>query len=767
MQNKIISMVRNCTETAAKDVEISALLDAIRNGKWRKQIENIRRVYASTEGDSDAKRKAIDQFKKNLPAVTFSGRFSNRSSHALVQHSGLICADLDSLGANLLDVSLALCRSDHVFALFRSTSGDGLKAVVKVPADASRHADSFRAIAAHVETLTGKKIDESGKDVCRLCFVSDDPEIYVNDGATEIAPLPLEQKRSAQTNVADLLLRQRIATELLGSIDWQSETSGFVVCTGKHTHTTGDGKRDCQINLDGAPTVYCFHNSCRGILDGINHELRSRIGKAENAANTSAATPRDEDDETIARLAALPPLEYERIRKDEAKKLGCRETILDSLVHAKRLLMRPPSESDNVQGTAVKLADVEPWPEAVDGAHVLDAIAETFSRYVVMPDSAADASTLWCAHTHVSKAFQCSPRLNYCSPEKQCGKTTARDVVALYVPRPILTENLTTAVLFRLVDAQKPVVLADEADAWITDNEELRGLLNAGHRKGAMVYRCEGDTNEVRGFAAYAPAVLCGIGALPATLHDRSIVIRLERAKRGELQARFDSRHVEREQELCRKLARWCADNRERIEACEPKLPDSAYNRIADNWRPLFAIAEVAGGDWPQRCADAFVKLTRADADADGLRVMLLADIKQVFTGERMFSKDLIDALTALSERPWSEICRGRPISERWLARNLAAFGIHSKSMRIDEGNAKGYERTDFDDVFSRYLPETGTLSVTPSRTEVKTPNSIRHKDELVADTKNGSLLGKKGICDAVTDKKRFRGTQPLNVPQL
>src|SRR5207247_4658957 len=126
------------------------------------------------------------------------------------------------------------------------------------------------------------------------------------------------------------------------------------------------------------------------------------------------------------------------------------------------------------------------------------------------------------------------------SEHKGCGKTTCRDVVGLFVPRPLLTENLSVAVLFRLVEAHAPTILADECDAWLRDNEELRGLLNAGHRRGAVAYRCEGDSNEVRGFSVFSPAVLSGIGALPGTLHDRSIVVHLERAKLGEARERFD-----------------------------------------------------------------------------------------------------------------------------------------------------------------------------------------------------------------------------------
>jgi len=103
-------MVRNCTQAATRNVEVSSLLDAIKRGKYRKPIENIRRVYGSTKGDADAKRRAIDPLKKKLPAVTFSGQFKRRAGDALTEHSGLLCVDLDSLGEKLREVRIALCE---------------------------------------------------------------------------------------------------------------------------------------------------------------------------------------------------------------------------------------------------------------------------------------------------------------------------------------------------------------------------------------------------------------------------------------------------------------------------------------------------------------------------------------------------------------------------------------------------------------------------------------------------------------------------------
>jgi len=115
--------------------------------------------------------------------VTWSGRFSQRTSEKLIEHSGYLCADLDSLGKRLPEIHEKLRNSLHVLAVFLSPSGDGLKAVFRVPADATKHQGSFRAIEKHIKELTGVQIDKSGKDVSRLCFVSSAPDLYVNENA--------------------------------------------------------------------------------------------------------------------------------------------------------------------------------------------------------------------------------------------------------------------------------------------------------------------------------------------------------------------------------------------------------------------------------------------------------------------------------------------------------------------------------------------------------------------------------------------------------
>jgi DNA repair photolyase/predicted DNA-binding protein (UPF0251 family) len=420
--------------------------------------------------------------------------------------------------------------------------------------------------------------------------------------------------------------------------------------------------------------------------------------------------PSEDDDEsletTIARLAALSPIDYDRSREAEAKRLKIRVATLDTQVE----LQRPRVADAPLQGQEVVFPQVEPWPEPVDGADVLNKVSETFSKYIVLPPGGADALALWCAHAHAFEAFECTPRLNIRSPEKGCGKTLTLEVTQLFVPRPLRMENCTVAVLFRLVDKFHPVLLADECDTWMKDKNELLGLFNAGHRRGGKVMRCEGDGNDVRAFKVYAPTALGGIGALPGTLHDRSVVIMLHRAKPGEVRARFDSRHVESEQELCRKLARFAADNLERLKNADPALPDGVYNRLADNWRPLFAIAEAAGGDWPKRAADALASLTAKDgAEGQSDGVQLLDDIREIFeekiVKDKIPGKDLAEALAGMPGRPWAEFGRTeKPITPTKLARMLGHFEIKSGTQRDGNVTFKGYCRTDFNDAFGRYL---------------------------------------------------------------
>jgi P4 family phage/plasmid primase-like protien len=283
-----ISVVKRASATVTQDASAEAVINEIRNGKWRAPIERIRRKFLDAlakSGDKKAAKQAIDTDKKKLRGVLWSGRFSRRANDALIKHSGLLCADLDGLSDQLDRVWAKLTTSPHLLAMFRSPTGDGIKAVFRVAASAKKHRLSFLAVRAHVLRLTGVHIDQSCKDVARLCFVSFDPAAYINVDAVELTLLAAESEKprpAVAHNVMEIEARRRIAVELVGQIEWTSDTRGYCTCPGQHLHTTSDGARDCEIHLDGVPTIHCFHNSCAETWDDLNHKLRSRIGKAES-----------------------------------------------------------------------------------------------------------------------------------------------------------------------------------------------------------------------------------------------------------------------------------------------------------------------------------------------------------------------------------------------------------------------------------------------------------------------------------------------------
>lgn len=369
-------------------------------------------------------------------------------------------------------------------------------------------------------------------------------------------------------------------------------------------------------------------------------------------------------------------------------------------------LTRPPTPSKIKQESTELFPAMEPWPESVSGQTVLEEAAAFFRHYLVLPPHADTVLALWCLHAHSFECFEHSPRLNVTSPEKRSGKTLVIDLLQCLTPKALRTENLSTAVLFRLIDRHHPTLLVDECDTFLANNEELRGCLNAGHKRGGQFLRCVGDQHEAKVFKVFGPVVLAGIRALPGTLHDRSIVVALKRATATELAQvqRFDSRTLMPDNPLNRKLARWAQDNQEALQQADPAMP--VHSRLADNWRPLFAIAELCG--WQTQVMAALYALTDTEIEDDSISVQLLKDIQQVFTDagtDKLFSEDLTEALWRCEDSPWADWSRGQPLTKNKLAGLLKPFKVKPKDIRIGSDVKKGYRLDWFDDVFARYLP--------------------------------------------------------------
>jgi hypothetical protein len=422
---------------------------------------------------------------------------------------------------------------------------------------------------------------------------------------------------------------------------------------------------------------------------------------------TVADTPPPESNaEAIAHLAKLSSAEYESARLVEAERMRFRTAILDRLVSEAR---GDDSGGAPKQGRALTLPAPEPWPEPVDGAALLDRLAAFYARHVFLPAGAADAMAVWTVHTHCFALFRHSPRLAFTSPEKRCGKTTALDVTALVCWKPLPTANVTAAAVFRTIEAASPTLLIDEADTFLRDSEDLRGMLNAGHKRGGQVIRCVGDDAEPRAFAVFGPAAIAAIGRLPGTIEDRAISVRMKRATRAERPEPLRSAAEAEGAELARRCARWVADHTDRLRDADPALPAGLFNRAADNWRPLFAMVEAAGGGWPERLTKAAAVLTPDDTDAEGRGVRLLADVQTIFderNADKLASAVLCEALAADATGPWADFKNGKPIGQAQLARLLKPFGLIPGTVRIGDTTPKGYERKDFKEAWSRYLPD-------------------------------------------------------------
>lgn len=291
--SRSIAYVANIRDTACTGIDADSFVCDIINGRWCQQVQRVRSAYDSAAPDGrNAAKKAAAPLKQALPAVIWSGTFTKRAKEGICECSGYLVADIDDIDKEkLVAARQALVASQNVFCVFVSPTGTGLKVVFSVQPDPAKHQENFRAVAREVEKLCGLKVDESGKDISRLCFVSHDPEAYFNPEAKPLipvvhAPLPVRPPprqhpavngthKNAVNGEAHM---QQDAEHVLGPISWEpSGLIGYCDCPGKAHHTQRNTRRDCRINLDGVPTIYCFHNSCRAEIERANRELRRLI----------------------------------------------------------------------------------------------------------------------------------------------------------------------------------------------------------------------------------------------------------------------------------------------------------------------------------------------------------------------------------------------------------------------------------------------------------------------------------------------------------
>ncbi|MFF3872538.1 DUF3631 domain-containing protein [Streptomyces sp. NPDC001978] len=411
-------------------------------------------------------------------------------------------------------------------------------------------------------------------------------------------------------------------------------------------------------------------------------------------------------------------------------------------------------------------------PTPIDGAALLDEVEAFHRRFNVFPTEAAYvAVTLWDAHAHLIDVFDGTARLAFLSPEPGSGKSRALEIVETLTPRAATTVNASANALFRLVEADggTPTLLFDEIDTVFGPkaggNEEVRGFLNSGYRRGAKSLRCVGDgsNQSTEWFSSFCAVAMAGLGSLPDTILTRSVIIRMRKKAPNEKVSPYRRRVHEKQGNALRdRLADWAATVRDEVAQAWPEMPEGVSDRPADVWEPLLAVADAAGGHWPERARVACVDLIKAAQEGDeaSLGVRLLTDLRdKVFCGaDRMPSAAILEVLHRLDEAPWADMNDdGKPLTSRGLSKILKQYvrpdntPIQPRSVRVGSGTPKGYYAEDLADAWDRYCPPppeksaTSATSATPQVNEGESvaegPSESRHMS-TETDTRQLRIVG-------------------------
>jgi putative DNA primase/helicase len=452
----------------------------------------------------------------------------------------------------------------------------------------------------------------------------------------------------------------------------------------------------------------------RAIIAQREKDDRERKAEAERdrrRLEKAAAASRQTKARVFKTLDTLPEAEHDKRLDELARGLGeSPDTVRREFAES----LAPPVES--------KLA---PWPEPVDSAALLDDVAGQIRRYVVLRDEALTAATLFTVMTWVHDSVAVySPVLGIASNDPYSGKTTLMSVLGWMVPKPFRGVELTGPAAFRIIDREHPTMIIDEADDLFLRKKDLAHVINASWTRGTLIYRNLPGQAGVHGFDPFCPKIIGMLGSkVPGTTASRFIPIKM--LPRLPEEAIEDFLHVHNPEFVAirRKLVRWAADNVATLGDAKPEQPPGFHNRVSDNWRLLFAIADVAGGDWPARARRAALKLAGQHAEpSQGRR--LHAALRTIYGDrEEMTSEDIVAQLVADPTAEWCEFGRGRsPITQRQLAVLLAEYDIRPISLHPTKKatlSRQGYRRSQFADVWARLLPSNPiTQSQKPQRDE-------------------------------------------------
>ena len=391
-----------------------------------------------------------------------------------------------------------------------------------------------------------------------------------------------------------------------------------------------------------------------------------------------------------------------------------------------------PQQGDKQYPSGAKAVDIpptaEPWGEPVVAAEVLDEISVTIRRFVWMKAPYYRAVALWIVLSYLHDVIDILPILLATSPVQDCGKSTLLRLVLYLSNRPIPTSNISAASIYRVIGDNHPTLILDEADAYMQEDETMRGVINSGHeRELAFVIRVINDAGDVGQFTTWCPKTIARIGQPKPTILSRSIPIRLERKPKEIKTEKLKSGHKLEFEDLRRKISRLANDIRSSVQLFK-STADWLNNRAGDNWEPLFAIATAAGSEWLKATEAAALTMSRKAAqDSKSFGHYLLERLGDIFAkrreelkdqkfeleaGEKFFfmTKDLLPELNADEEAPWREH-KDQVLTAHKLAKELKEYDIMPDQVKEGPERGRGYWSDQIEAAVEKYKTEVGEKS--------------------------------------------------------
>lgn len=462
---------------------------------------------------------------------------------------------------------------------------------------------------------------------------------------------------------------------------------------------------------EGKPTDFNDLHQREG-LKIVAAQIKGAMTPPEQEESTSTQDRAAKINARIEKLVHLDPVSQDIERKKIIHECKVTAKTIDAVLASMR-------KAATEETTAI-VADVEPWPEKVNGAKLLSLMSEVFSRYVILPDNMDSVLAVWALLTYCYDQFRILPQIAIYSPEKRCGKSTLLEILHAFVLRGLIASNISSAAVYRTIEKFKPCLFIDEADTFYKENIELQGICNSGHtKKTAFVIRIEGDNHDPVRFSTWGPKVISLIGSLKDTQHDRSIVVPMRRKLPDEQVQKMPFDIEVDYLDIRQQCARWANDNKDKLLSVSPKIPETGNDRQADNWYPLFAIAECVGDSWPEIISKALQGIAEDTDDSDSIAIRLLRDIESIFKStcmDKISSEEIVESLKKLEDSPWSDWNYGRGLTQNALSRQLRHFKIKPIQQWVNSKNQRGYSLKQFKDTFTRYLstPEPPVLSARP-----------------------------------------------------